>query len=152
VLVFVFYIGWKRGFLFNLELSRRAKGGFQQGVVSTLSIDDRIKLEINRAKRYLRPLTVVAIDVNHSTELEPFCLELITRLRALDILVIPPVSSTQCCLVICPETSSQGWPGLRRRLSIGWEGKKVVCGFADFPEDGEWFDSLARVATKRVSK
>ena len=117
-----------------------------------ISLDERIELEMMRARRYARPLTVVAIDVNcDNSKIHSFYRELVSRVRALDVVIIPPpASSRQRCLLLCPETSTDGWPGLEGRLMANWEACEVSCGLANFPTDGEWFDVLAEVATNRI--
>ncbi len=119
--------------------------------LSSQDVRNQIDMELYRAKRHQRPLSVAALSVNgRSKDLEAVSLQLANKCRALDFVVLPPAGSLQPLLVFYPETSIDDLVGLKQRVFVELKAMGIYVAFATFPEDGVWFHVLAETAIARL--
>ena len=135
---------------------------------------DAIRTEINRSRRYQRPLSVLVVEPNLDTvqlTLERLVAEaqraiarhfaivnlarlLRVTLRRTDVITLEDRQRGRF-IVLCPETSTESAAVLTERLErfapqeLGFE---VACGASLFPDDALTFDDTVKIAISRVGK
>ena len=119
-------------------------------------LDARAAVELTRARRHGRPLTVVHLSGGsdllhgaHRGSAVTMATQLAERLRLTDAV---GVTSESKVIVLLPETSSDMMPGLMERLHDALEHPSggFRAGWASFPEDALTWDALAQAAATRA--
>jgi hypothetical protein len=133
---------------------------------------DTIRAEVNRSRRYQRPLSVLVVEPMLDTvrfTLERLFAEVqrgIARhyaivnlarmlkitLRRTDVITLGDRTRGRF-IVLCPETTTDGATILSDRIEVFAQqelGFSVACGTAIFPDDALTFEDVVRVAVSRV--
>jgi hypothetical protein len=133
---------------------------------------DTIRAEVNRSRRYQRPLSVLVVEPMLGTvcfTLERLFAEVqrgIARhyaivnlarmlkitLRRTDVIALEDRIRGRF-IVLCPETTTDGATILSDRIEVYAQrelGFSVTCGTAIFPDDALTFEDVVRVAVSRV--
>lgn len=135
---------------------------------------DAIRTEVNRSRRYQRPLSVLVVEPRLDTlrfTLERIFAEvqqsiarhyaivnlarlLRVTLRRTDVITLEDRRRGRF-IVLCPETSSDGAAVLKSRIErfapqeLGFE---VACGRGLFPDDALTFEDTVKIAISRVGQ
>ena len=135
---------------------------------------DAIRTEVNRSRRYQRPLSVLVVEPNLDTvrlTLERMVVEvrrsiarhyaivnlarlLRVTLRRTDVITLEDRQRGRF-IVLCPETSTESAAVLTERIKrfapqeLGFE---VACGAGLFPDDALTFEDTVKIAISRVGE
>jgi GGDEF domain-containing protein len=112
-----------------------------------VSLDDWVRTELNRARRYERPLVVVSATLHGRRELDSLSRELETALRMSDVI---GRSGRNTLVAVLTETTGVGARQFLTRLSIDVAedvARATSVGVASFPEDAVTWLALQSVAT-----
>src|SRR5215216_2898683 len=131
----------------------------------------RVKIELNRSRRYRRPLSLLIMEVdpeyqrNNGEVLKSIQTDIVNRFTSARVGQIIDDSIRQTDLVLrdkrwryvilCPETNLSAGRLLARRIteSVHEEtGLAILCGVAAFPDEALTFDDLLKKARERLTQ
>ncbi|MBL0217452.1 MAG: sigma 54-interacting transcriptional regulator [Myxococcales bacterium] len=117
-------------------------------VATVTEFEDRLEAEVDRARRYRRPLGLVMLRFTGPTEaMDEFVTAFAPTLRRMDLLA--EYSAEELALVL-PETGPTAMHSVIERVSKAPAGLSVTTGAATFPADGANDGELISVARERL--
>ena len=121
----------------------------ERHLIATVSeFEDRLEAEVDRARRYHRPLGLVMLRFSGASDaMDDFVTAFVRSLRRMDLLA--EYSAEEFALIL-PETGHTGMQAVIERATRAPGTLKVTAGSATFPADGANDGELIGVARERL--